>query len=384
MDRIVAFIPARGGSKSIPLKNIKEIAGKPLIFWTIEAALNCPKIDRVYLSTDSPDIINCAKEIKNRKLQIVGRSAETATDTASTESVMLEFANNYDFQHIVLIQATSPLLKTENLNEGIEKFFANKADSLLSVVRQKRFIWEDDENGAKPVNYDYAKRPRRQEFDGFFVENGAFYITAKTSLLNSKNRLSGKIELYEMDEKAYFEIDEPSDWVIVEKFLKHQNISKQKNDIKLFLTDVDGVLTDAGMYYAEDGNELKKFNTTDGKGFELLRKVGIKTGIITSENTKIVERRGKKLKLDYVFQGILQKLDIATQLCKELNISLNEVAYIGDDLNDIDLLEKVGLAACPANATTKVKQIEGIVQLKKSGGNGAVREFIEMITDGKY
>ena len=151
--------------------------------------------------------------------------------------------------------------------------------------------------------------------------------------------------------------------------------------VKLFLTDVDGVMTDAGMYYTESGDEFKKFNTYDGMAFELLRKAGIKTGIVTSENTKIVEHRAAKLKVDYVYQGKRDggKLSAALEICTKEGILLNEVAYIGDDINCLELLSNVGLAACPANAVTAIKNIPNIIQLYTSGGNGAVREFVELI-----
>lgn len=155
------------------------------------------------------------------------------------------------------------------------------------------------------------------------------------------------------------------------------------NAIKVFLSDVDGVMTDAGMYYTENGDEFKKFNTHDGMGFNLIQKAGIKIGIVTTENTKMVERRAAKLKMDYVYQGkgFGGKLDAALDICKKEGISLQQIAYIGDDVNCVELLKAVGVAACPANATQKVKAIKGIIQLQKSGGDGAVREFIDMILD---
>lgn len=156
-------------------------------------------------------------------------------------------------------------------------------------------------------------------------------------------------------------------------------------NIKVFLSDVDGVMTDAGMYYTENGDEFKKFNTHDGMGFNLIQHTGVKIGIITTENTKMVERRAAKLKMDYLYQGkgFGGKLAAALDICEKEGITLKEVAYIGDDVNCIELLQNVGIAACPANATSKVKAIPGIIQLQKNGGEGAVREFIDMIMDDK-
>lgn len=216
----IAFIPVRGGSKSIPLKNIKHIAGKPLVQWTIEAAAAANGIDMVYVSTDSDDIRRVVEALGLNNVEVVDRSEATATDEASTESAMLEFAEAHDFEHMILIQATSPLLQTTHLEEGIIAYKSAAADALLSVVRQKRFIWETVDAEAKPVNFDPKKRPRRQEWEGFFVENGAFYITSRDALLDSKCRMSGKKVLYEMPEETYFEIDEPSDWIIIEELLK--------------------------------------------------------------------------------------------------------------------------------------------------------------------
>ena len=149
--------------------------------------------------------------------------------------------------------------------------------------------------------------------------------------------------------------------------------------IKLFATDVDGTMTDACMYYAENGIELKKFNFRDGMGFQLLREAGVKTAIITSENTQIVKKRADKLKVDYLSMGTWKKLDFVNNICRELGITLNEVAYIGDDINDIELLTAVKYKACPNDAVDKVKNIQGIQILQNKGGEGAVREFIEKL-----
>ncbi len=150
-------------------------------------------------------------------------------------------------------------------------------------------------------------------------------------------------------------------------------------NIKLFATDVDGTMTDACMYYAENGMELKKFNFRDGMGFKLLRDAGIKTAIITSEKTNIVQKRADKLKVDYLSMGTWTKLEFVQNICNELGITLNEIAYIGDDINDIELLSAVKYKACPKDAVEKVKSINGIRILENKGGEGAVREFIEYL-----
>jgi len=149
--------------------------------------------------------------------------------------------------------------------------------------------------------------------------------------------------------------------------------------IKLFATDVDGTLTDACMYYAEDGMELKKFNFRDGMGFQLLREAGIKTAIITSEETNIVKKRANKLKVDYLSMGTWKKLEFVQNICAELGITLDDVAYIGDDINDFELLNAVKYKACPQDAVSKIKNIPGILHLEHKGGDGAVREFIEIL-----
>ncbi|WP_278990393.1 N-acylneuraminate cytidylyltransferase [Segatella bryantii] len=388
----VAFIPVRGGSKSIPLKNIKLLNGKPLVYWTIKAACECQYIDKVYVSTDSDDIKMVVESFKQcsdgdcfRKLNVIGRSALTATDTASTESAMLEFAESYDFDNIFLVQATSPLLKASDLCRGFEIFSSKNTDSVLSVVRQKRFCWSVDTLGfASPINYDVFNRPRRQDFQGYLVENGAFYISSKDALIKSRNRVSGKIKTVEMNEDSYFEIDELSDWIIVESLMKknrHSNLSNLP-DIKLFLSDCDGCLTDGGMYYSEKGDELKKFNTRDGMGFSILKERGILTGIVTSENVKLNERRADKLKLDVLKLGSKNKLHDVIDICKKFNVSLNNVCYVGDDINDVMVLKSVGFGCAPADAMPEVKSVAKFIT-KAKGGDGVIREIVNTLFHDK-
>ncbi len=381
--KTIAFIPVRGGSKSIPLKNIKPFCGKPLVCWNIEALEACPLVDEIVVATDSEEIWSTVASQNYKKTHLYRRTAQNASDTASTESVMLEyieFANLTEEELFMLVQATSPLTETVHFTEALNSYFEGEYDSMLTCVRTRRFFWNED---GSSINYDYRNRPRRQNFAGIFMENGAFYINTVKNILRDKNRLSGRIGIYEMPDYTAYEIDEPNDWIILEQLMYQNILSKQNNTIKikLFLTDIDGVLTDGGMYYSESGDELKKFNTRDGMGLKMLQEYGIKTGFITTESTNIVTNRAKKLNIDYIYQGKRDggKLSAAKEICQELGITLNEVAYIGDDINCKEILSSVGYAACPSNAEDAIKKIPGIHIMKTKGGDGCVREMIELI-----
>lgn len=384
----IAYIPVRGGSKSIPLKNIKNLCGRPLVYWVVKAAGECKDIDVIYVATDSEVIKRTVEEFFFNKVKVIERSKESASDTASTEMAMLEFSSQYSFDNIVLIQATSPMLTAEDLTRGFEKFQEKDTDSVLSVVRQKRFNWEEDEEGyAKASNYDIFHRPRRQEFDGYLVENGAFYITSRAALLKYRNRVSGRIRAVEMSENSFLEIDENMDWEVTEYLLrkreKEQKLLAKKSEIRMFLTDCDGCLTDGGMYYSEKGDEMKKFHTRDGMGFQRLREKGIITGIVTGEDMALNRKRAEKLKLDFIRSGIKNKVDTIRDLCREYDILLENVVYVGDDLNDLDAIRLVGFGCCVQNAVDELKkEAKYIARLK--GGEGAVREIIDYILSDKY
>lgn len=220
----IAFIPVRGGSKSIPLKNIKLLAGKPLVFWTTKAANDALCIDKVIIATDSVEIENVVKSFNFSKVELYHRSADNAQDTSSTESVMLEYIENANLNEqdtFFLIQATSPLLKSKHIQEMYQKYNIDNADSAISCVINKRFFWTKD---GKSINYDYKNRPRRQDFNGYLMENGACYINKVENILRDKNRLSGDISVYEMPEYTAVEIDEPDDFLLIERLMeKHKN-----------------------------------------------------------------------------------------------------------------------------------------------------------------
>ena len=386
---VVALVPARGGSKGIPGKNIRPLCGKPLIYWVCKAAEECAYITATYVSTEDETIAAAARAMGLSKVQVIGRAPETATDAASTESVMLDFAERVDFEYIALLQATSPLLRGEDLERGCALLAAGECDSVLSTVRQTRFRWSEQPGGAVlPENYDPRRRPRRQDCQGFMVENGAFYLTSRERLLADRCRIGGRIRAVSLPDDTYFELDDFADWTIIEGLLERRFRAERKalterlQRIRFVATDVDGCLTDGGMYYSEEGDELKRFDTRDGKGFQLLREAGCLTGMITGEETALVARRAQKLRVDEVHQGVKDKVQALEEILARRGLSWEDVAYLGDGLGDYEALRRAGVAAVPANAVDAVRGLADVV-LTAPGGAGAFREFAELILDAK-
>ena len=377
--RSIAFVPVRAGSKSIPKKNIKKFCGKPLVYWTL-ISLQDSKVDKIIIATDCSETKSIVSLLNLSKIEIYDREFENATDNASTESVILEYINKFkllDTDALMLVQVTSPFTQTIHFNEGLDLF--KKYDSILSCAVDKKFFWKED---GVPINYNIYNRPRRQDWSGNLIENGAFYINSIKNIIKHKNRISGNIGIYKMPDYTIVEIDNKLDWLIAESIMRSYVLNKgldNFSNIKIVFSDVDGVLTDASMYYAENGNELKKFNAYDGMAFKLLQDNGYKVGIITSEDMQLNRNRAKKLRLDFDFHGILDKLSFIKKFCEENCYSLDEIAYIGDDINCHSLLSSVGVSACPINAIEKIKLIPNIIHLNSKGGDGVFREFVELI-----
>jgi len=260
----IVFIPVRGGSKSIPLKNIKILNGKPLVWWTAKAANDAECIDKVVIATDSPEIKDVVLSFKLPKIEVYDREPENASDTASTESVMLEYIQKSDLKDedlFFLVQATSPMLKSVHIDGMYNAFQKSGAESMFTGVREKQFHWcathVDNwsvDNGdtpnlsytsrstsacnstpsvpleathvdmvtqqVAPINYDYRNRPRRQDFEGLIAENGACYINSVGNIKRDKCRLSEKIAVYELPSYTAYEIDEEADWIIVETLME--------------------------------------------------------------------------------------------------------------------------------------------------------------------
>lgn len=375
----VAIIPLRKGSKSIKGKNKKKLLGRPLFSWVLTEAI-FSNLDEVYIFTDDEEIIDFVHKHYqwSTKVKTIKRSEENADDTASTESALLEFGQliNNDFDILCLLQATSPLTTSQDINECLNKIIIGGYESSLSVVRTHRFIWSED---GESINYDVFNRPRRQDFKGLLMENGAIYATQKDSFLKSSNRLSGTIGLVEMEEDTLTEIDTENDWVIVEQLIKNRLQNKRiAQQIKYLVLDVDGVFTNGTVAFGKQGEISKEFDMRDGMGLEILRENGVEVFVMTSEDSELVKQRMKKLKIEHGYFGVKDKYALLKSITLQQNISFNNIAYVGDDINDMAPMCAVGWSFTPNNAMSKIKTIADI-RLNKESGKGAIREVSEFI-----
>lgn len=372
--RWVAFMPLREDWASFPGKNVRTMAGRPLFAWSLEQAIASQCFDEIYAASDSSEV--CKKMVNEfpSSVTVLGCSA-----AGSTESIMLEFQQRNPFDVVCLIQATSPLTRAEDFCAAKHKFLAENLDSLVTAVQsKKRFFWTP---AGVPINYDPAKRPRHQDVEGCLMENGAFYLTRAKLLEDYGCRLGGRIGIHEMAAETAIEIDDETDWIIVEQLLLKQKLILAKtgtSQIKALVLDVDGTLTDGGMYYGPAGEALKKFNTRDAHGMQLLRENGIRVCVISTEDSAAVEARMRKLHIDEYYPGVRNKFQLLLELAKQWNISLRDIGYMGDDLSDLECLSRVGAAFCPADSVPEIVQQAHYV-CKRPGGKGAVREVCDLI-----
>lgn len=370
---ITAFVPARGGSKGIKNKNIYPVAGKPLIYWVLKALSNCKKIDKIVVATDCEKIKQTVLNFQFENLEIFDRSEQNAQDNSPTIDVIMEYIDNVK-DYLLLVQPTSPLLKSEDIYNFINNYETHNFDCSFSCVEFGRVCWSPD---GKPLCHEITVRQRRQNMNKILVENGAMYINSVENIKREKSVLCGSALPFIMPYETITEIDELKDVEIVEKILK-KRIKPQLDKYKIFLMDCDGVLTDGGMYYSENGEALKKFNTNDGAGISQIKQK-LYTAIVTGESTEFAKQRAKKLGID-CYSSIKDKLACVKEIAKKFNTDISKVIYIGDDLNDLEVIENVGFSACPFNAQPIIKNnVNYITNL--SGGSGAVRELIDFILD---
>lgn len=220
MSEVIAIIPARGGSKGIPQKNIAEVAGAPLVAHSVAHARDAGAVDRVFVSTDDDKIAEIATSYG---AEIIHRPADLGSDQASSESALHHALDDYVDRHgrepdlVVFLQATSPLRRPDDIDRAVAQLRDRDADSLLSAHRLHTFIWRQRGDELASFTYDYRRRQRRQDLNTVeWVENGSIYIFKPSILREHDNRLGGRIEVFEMDAVTSFQVDEPADLELIE------------------------------------------------------------------------------------------------------------------------------------------------------------------------
>jgi YrbI family 3-deoxy-D-manno-octulosonate 8-phosphate phosphatase len=384
----VCIIPARGGSKGIPGKNIMDFCGKPLLVWSILQAQQAKMVSAVYVTSDDEAILRVAEDFGAIPIR---RPDELSTDTATSEAALLHALDYIEKERVkridvvVFLQATSPLRESEDIDGAVQKLINENADSLFSSARlEDFFIWQETEEGLKGLNFDYARRLRRQDVKPQYVENGSIYLFKPDVLKTTNNRLSGRIATYEMDFWKTWEIDSLEDKALCEWYFMNRLMKRFTNLtpslIDLIVYDFDGVMTDNRVLTLQDGTEAVFANRSDGLAVNMIKEMGIKQVIISMETNSVVKARAEKIGIDCL-QGIGDKLDILKKYLAENNIDKDKVAFIGNEINDVAAMAYVGLPVAPADAYPEVKNLSKIV-LKTKGGYGVVREFFDLLKRG--
>jgi N-acylneuraminate cytidylyltransferase len=388
----LAIIPARGGSKGIPRKNVKLLCGKPLIAWTIEVALAARSVDRVIVSTDGNDIAAISKEFG---AEVIMRPAEISGDLASSESALLHVLQSlqereeYSPEVVAFLQCTSPLTMPEDIESTISLVAEKNYDSAVSMIPFHYFIWREGPAGQmEGVNHIATRRLMRQEREPEYLEVGAVYTMRSAGLLEHKFRFFGRIGRYLLPAERAFEIDDPEDWARAEILLRSTGKFQWSMDhtmpfahVKALVTDFDGVMTDNRVLVDQDGHEAVMCNRGDGWGISLLKRAGIAVACISTEVNPVVQARCEKLKIPY-WQGQENKLAALKAFLDEQGVAAGDCVYVGNDTNDAACLAYVGVPVVPRDAASEVVSV-ALWQTESVGGNGVIREVASRILQEK-
>jgi len=381
--RAIAIIPARGESKRVPRKNLLPLAGRPLLAHSVEHARESEHVDVVYVSTDDTEIAAVAR---SAGAEVVERSPELAGDEATSESALLEVldarlaAGHADPDLVVFLQCTSPVRAPGEVDRAIATLQREDADSLISVAADAALLWHLDGDGPRSVNWDSSNRPREQELSHQYRENGSIYVFRPEVLREKGNRLGGRIALHVMDYWSQFQLDEPEDRELLEWILTRAGgrvAAALPEPLEMVLMDFDGVLTDNRVTLSEEGVESVRCDRSDGWGIARMRDAGVRMAVISTEANSVVKARCEKLKL-VCHQDVADKREFVERLLSEESIAASGVVYIGNDVNDLAVMDLVGVAVAPSDSHPDVLAVADIV-LSRPGGRGAVREFCDHV-----
>ncbi|XP_076581494.1 N-acylneuraminate cytidylyltransferase A [Chaetodon auriga] len=382
---VAALILARGGSKGIPLKNIKKLAGVPLIGWVLRAAVDSDMFDSVWVSTDHVDI---EKVAKNWGAKVHRRSPEVSKDSSTSLETIQEFARlNPEVDVICNIQATSPCLHPFHLKEALEMITLQNFDSVFSVVRRHQFRWQEVEKRpgefTKPLNLDPKKRPRRQDWAGELCENGSFYFTKRDLIMNKGVLQGDNGAYYEMLPEYSVDIDVDIDWPVAEqRVLRYGYFGRDTPElVRLMFCNVSGCLTEGRIFLSVSGEEMVSINTRDTMGIRMLQREEVEVVLLTSSSDPVAQSLadilGKRTGCQVIEVGE-EPLDDLKPLVEQRKLQWKDVAFMGNDKPDVSCLNLAGLSAVPGDAP--VVAINAAKYTCHSvGGKGAMREFAEHI-----
>jgi YrbI family 3-deoxy-D-manno-octulosonate 8-phosphate phosphatase len=387
--RVLAVIPARGGSKGVPAKNLLPVGGVPLVARAVRECRATRLVTDVVVSTDDQAIAAAAREAG---AEVVLRPAAIAGDTATSEAAVLHAMDAHEALHgspvdvVLLVQCTSPFITREDIDGVAGAVAENGADTALTVANFHGFIWRDaaDESteGGNGVNHDKSFRPRRQDRPQDFLETGAAYAMDAVGLRKHQHRFFGRTELVRTDPARVLEIDDPHDLARARALAPLFDANRPGSlptaeDIDAVVLDFDGTQTDDRVLIDSDGREFVSVHRGDGLGIAALRKSGLTMLILSTEQNPVVAARARKLKIP-VLHGIDRKDLALKQWCEEQGIAPERVLYVGNDVNDLPCFALVGWPVAVASAHDVVRGAARAVTTVP-GGDGAIREIASWI-----
>ncbi|MBF0627647.1 MAG: acylneuraminate cytidylyltransferase [Magnetococcales bacterium] len=382
---LLAIIPARCGAKNSAGKYLQEFAGRPLIVWTIEQALNCPAVTRTVVATDSEEIAHAARRAGAEVPMLLptireGAPMETVI-TPMLEEVMKRNAPMPDA--VLILNPATPLRQPGRVTAAIWQFEAEGAEALVSVCATPILYWKNARNPKPGYDLSYRARPQEMhESERSYRENGSISITRTALLLSGRCLVGGKVTLFLMDDKESQEIDSPALTRLAQEWNGEKNTPEPVRGNPLewmdaVVFDFDGVLTDNRVLVSQDGTEAVYCSRGDGMGFDILRAAGIPAFIMSTETNPVVSARARKLKLP-VFQSVKDKGASLEALCREQGFQLARIIFVGNDVNDLPAMRLAGYPVAVADAMPVVRKAAWRV-LKTPGGAGIVRELLETI-----
>ncbi|WP_062299490.1 acylneuraminate cytidylyltransferase [Demequina maris] len=376
--RAVAIIPARGGSKGVPGKNVARVGGVPLVARAVRAALAAPSIDGVFVSTDDAEIAAAARAAGG---DVIDRPADIAGDLATSEAALLHGLDvlaerGIEPQVLAFLQATSPFIDPAALDGAVSSVLAGEHDSMFSAFETYAFLWQRGGTGATGVNHDHSFRPRRQDREPHFQETGAFYVMDVAGFRASGFRFFGRVGIAEVSAATGIEIDDAHELASA-RALASLLDTPAPVDVDALVMDFDGVHTEDTATVDQNGVESVTVSRSDGMGISMLRKAGLPMLILSREENPVVAARARKLGIE-VSHDVQDKLPYLERWAAEKGVAMDRVAYVGNDIPDIPCLEAVGWAVVPADAHPRAAAAARLV-LTRAGGRGAVRELAEAI-----